>query len=67
MAKKPKDDREHFRPLGSGVAVEVLKSAAPAIIHADVDPVILELRASLGLYRASLKLTKKPENPLSRG
>ena len=35
-------------------------------IGAKPDPIILALRASLGPYRAELKLTKKPENPLSR-
>lgn len=52
---------------GGSAAIDAVKATAPAIIYADVDPVILESRASLGPFRALLKLAKKAEKPLSRG
>lgn len=75
MAKKPKDDREHFRPLSDGgtviplgnVAVDVARRSAPRIISgAVVDPVILLIRQCFGRYQLEMKLTKKRKKPLSR-
>lgn len=42
------------------------EQAGRTVLAAKPDPVILAIRRSFGRYRLELKLTKKPENPLSR-